>query len=191
MIRARVVQVKASGPAVSPVTSADFRAFVSMWFPDRTTPFTELVSQRPSSLADDRDPRGQQPVHVLLIEDDGAISEMYRVQLEYDGYRVSIATTGKGGFDAMGAARPDIVLLDLLLPDRSGLEIMADIKERFPNHPPVVILSNYGEPTMIERGISLGAMEYLVKSRVTPASVSEAIPGWIDQARRGQSGPRN
>jgi DNA-binding NarL/FixJ family response regulator len=82
------------------------------------------------------------------------------------------------------------VLLDLLLPDRSGLEIMADIKERFPHHPPVVILSNYGEPTMIERGISLGATEYLVKSRVTPASVSQAIPGWIDQARRGQSETR-
>ena len=116
---------------------------------------------------------------------------MYRVQLEYDGYRVTIATTGQGGFDALGASRPDIVLLDLLLPDRSGLEIMADIKERFPHHPPVVILSNYGEPTMIERGISLGAMEYLVKSRVTPASVSQAIPGWIDQARRGLSGPRH
>jgi DNA-binding response OmpR family regulator len=132
----------------------------------------------------------QEPIHVLLIEDDPAIAEMYRVQLEYDGFRVSLATTGDVGYNSMVASRPDIVLLDLLLPDRSGLEIMADVKERLPNHPPIVILSNYGEPAMIDRGLSLGALEYLVKSRVTPASVSRSIRGWIEQARRG-SEPQN
>jgi DNA-binding response OmpR family regulator len=136
-------------------------------------------------------PPAKEPFHVLLIEDDPAIAEMYRVQLEYDGHRVTIATTGAIGYTAMVTARPDIVLLDLLLPDRSGLEIMSDIKEGLPDHPPVVILSNYGEPTMIDRGISLGALEYLVKSRVTPASVSQSIPGWIEQARQGRSEPRN
>ena len=186
-----MVEVRAPRPAVLAPMSADFQASVSLWLPDRNGSLTEITSRHPSSLIQDRDPRGHQPTHVLLIEDDGAISEMYRVQLEYDGYLVSVATTGQGGFDALAASRPDIVLLDLLLPDRSGLEIMSDIKERFPHHPPVVILSNYGEPTMIERGMSLGATEYLVKSRVTPASVSQSIPGWIDQARRGQSGPRN
>jgi DNA-binding NarL/FixJ family response regulator len=68
---------------------------------------------------------------------------------------------------------------------------MADLKSRFPKHPPVVILSNYGEPTMIDKGMSLGAIEYLVKSRVTPATVSQSIPGWIEQARRGRSEPRS
>jgi CheY-like chemotaxis protein len=159
--------------------------------PDRIGLLSGIASRRDWSFSHDREPKEQEPIHVLLIEDDMAISEMYRVQLEYDGYRVSIATTGHGGFDALATSRPDIVLLDLLLPDRSGLEIMADIKERFPSHPPVVILSNYGEPTMIDRGIALGAVEYLVKSRVTPASVSQSIPGWIEQARRGQSEPRN
>jgi len=54
-----------------------------------------------------------------------------------------------------------------------------------------VILSNYGEPTMIDRGMALGALEYLVKSRVTPASVSQSIPSWIEQARRGRREPTN
>ena len=132
----------------------------------------------------------QEPIHVLLIEDDPAIAEMYRVQLEYDGYRVTVATTGEIGYTRLVASQPDIVLLDLLLPDRSGLEIMADIKEQLPAHPPVVILSNYGEPAMMDRGFSLGALEYLVKSRVTPASVSQSIRGWIEQARRGAE-PQN
>lgn len=163
----------------------------SLWLPgfgvETGDPNIGLIT----SFAGDRDSKARQAVHVLLIEDDAAIADMYRVQLEYDGYRVTVATTGENGFEALAHAQPDIVLLDLLLPDRSGLEIMADIKARFPKHPPVVILSNYGEPTMIDKGMSLGAIEYLVKSRVTPATVSQSIPGWIEQARRGRSEPHN
>ena len=132
---------------------------------------------------------GQAPaVQVLMIEDDSAIAEMYRVQLEHDGYRVTVATTGELAFATLAGSEPDLVLLDLLLPDRSGFEVLSTLNERFPNHPPVVILSNYGEPSMIDRGRSLGAVEYLVKSRVTPAEVSEQIPTWIAQRRRGGRG---
>jgi len=128
------------------------------------------------------------PAHVLMIEDDATIADMYRVQLEHDGYRVTIATTAELGFTTMTANPPDIVLLDLLLPDRSGFEVLASLNERFPSHPPVVILSNYGEPAMIDRGRSLGAVEYLVKSRVTPADISGQIPTWIGLGRRGGQG---
>lgn len=130
---------------------------------------------------------GKQPdIHVLMIEDDSSIAEMYRLQLEHDGYRVSVATTGEIAFSTLTGTTPDLVLLDLLLPDRSGFEVLSLLNERFPNHPPVVILSNYGEPSMIDRGRALGAIEYLVKSRVTPAEISEQIPGWVDVGRRGQ-----
>jgi len=132
-------------------------------------------------------PAGAEPIRVLLIEDDATIAEMYRVQLDYDGYQVTVVSTGEGGIHALEASKPDIILLDLLLPDRSGLEVMVDITQTFSDHPPVVILSNYGEPTMIERGLSLGAVEYLVKSRVTPDSVSRSIPGWI--GRDGSENP--
>lgn len=165
---------------------------VSIWFPGRGDLATGLVPGSWSSLlGSDPSARGKDPIHVLLIEDDPAIADMYRVQLEFDGFRVTVATTGEIGYTNVVSGRPDIVLLDLLLPDRSGLEIMADIKEKLPTHPPVVILSNYGEPSMIDRGYSLGALEYLVKSRVTPASVSQSIHGWIEQARRERSDPPN
>jgi two-component system, OmpR family, response regulator len=120
-----------------------------------------------------------------MIEDDQAIAEMYRVQFEHDGYRVSIATTGEVAVAALTDDPPDLVLLDLLLPDRSGFEVLATLNERLPNHPPVVILSNYGEPSMIDRGRSLGAVEYLVKSRVTPADISRQIPTWVEKGRGG------
>ena len=175
----------------SAALSAGFQSGAALWFPDRLLRQAGTELTRWTSLAGDHDPVGQRPIHVLLIEDDPAIAEMYRIQLEYDGHRVTVASTGEVGYASMVSSRPDIVLLDLLLPDRSGLEIMADIKEGFPNHPPVVILSNYGEPSMIDKGFSLGALEYLVKSRVTPASVSQSIPAWIERARQGRSEPHN
>ena len=175
----------------SATLSTRLQSRVVLWFPDRNGSFPQAVLGRDAGMAGDPGPRSREAFHVLLIEDDPAIAEMYRVQLEYDGFRVTVAATGENGFAAMATAAPDIILLDLLLPDRSGLEIMADIKARFSKHPPVVILSNYGEPTMIDRGMSLGALEYLVKSRVTPARVSQSIPGWIEQARRGRPDTRN
>lgn len=123
---------------------------------------------------------------MLVVEDDQTIADMYRVQLEYDGYTVIVVPTGQAALEALGVARPDIILLDLLLPDRGGLELMVELKEKHPNHPPVVILSNYGEPAMIERGLALGAVEYLVKSRVTPDVVSRSIPGWVERGRSGE-----
>jgi DNA-binding response OmpR family regulator len=123
-------------------------------------------------------------IHVLMIEDDSAIAEMYRMQLEHDGYEVTTATTGEVGYGHVSEDLPDVVLLDLLLPDRSGFEVLSAIHERLPGHPPVVVLSNYGEPSMMDRARTLGAVEYLVKSRVTPEDVSRLIPGWAEQGRR-------
>ncbi len=172
------------GPGDSAGLTAALLQPVSYWFPGPGSSEGRLGPVLRASFLAGRNRRGREQIHVLLIEDDPAIADMYQVQLEYDGYRVMVATTGEVGYASMLGSRPDIVLLDLLLPDRSGLEILADIKEQLPNHPPVVILSNYGEPAMMDRGISLGALEYLVKSRVTPASVSQSIRGWIEQARR-------
>lgn len=153
------------------------------WFPDPTWTWGGGLEERPfrRRVAG----RAGSPVHVLMIEDDTTIADMYRLQLEHDGYRVTVATTAGVGFKTLTSQAPDIVLLDLLLPDQSGFDVLATLRERFPKAPPVVILSNYGEPSMIDRGLSLGAIEYLVKSRVTPADVSARIPTWLERGRRG------
>jgi len=155
------------------------------WLPDLAGVRWEPGLDRGPVLSHEREAKGRQSGHVLLIEDDWTIADMYRLQLEYDGYTVTIAANAESGIQAIASGQPDIILLDLLLPDRSGFEVLVQINETFPKHPPVVILSNYGEPSMIEQGMSLGAVEYLVKSRVTPESVSRAIPDWIRQARPG------
>lgn len=157
---------------------------IGIWFPDAAWgpelgPLARALGYR-HLLA-----RPASGIHVLMIEDDPAIAEMYRVQFEHDGYRVSIATTGEVAVTTLSDDLPDVVLLDLLLPDRSGFEVLASLNERLPSHPPVVILSNYGEPSMMDRGRSLGAIEYLVKSRVTPADISRQIPTWVGHGRGG------
>ena len=168
-------------------TLVDLTPASMLWFPGHTR-FLPFGPTESGILARRHLAGGPSPAHVLMIEDDPAIADMYRVQLEHDGYRVTIATTAELGFATVADSTPDIVLLDLLLPDRSGFEVLDSLNQRFPNHPPVVILSNYGEPSMIDRGRSLGAVEYLVKSRVTPADISGQIPTWIELGRRGGQG---
>lgn len=159
----------------------------AFWFPgqDGVNAFVPFVPSLPRWRLE---PGKGAATYVLLIEDDPSIADMYRVQLEHDGYRVGVAATAEVALTTLSEESPDIVLLDLLLPDRSGFEMLAALNERFPNHPPVVILSNYGEPSMIDRGRSLGAVEYLVKSRVTPSEISAQIPAWIAHGRRGRQG---
>ena len=157
-----------------------------MWFPDHRRA-KGAVAPGAGTLSFRLKDRQRPDIHVLMIEDDRAIADMYRLQFEHDGYHVSVATTGELAFSTLSGSAPDLVLLDLLLPDRSGFEVLAALNERFPHHPPVVILSNYGEPSMVDRGLALGAIDYLVKSRVTPAQISEQIPAWVERGRgRGQ-----
>jgi DNA-binding response OmpR family regulator len=117
---------------------------------------------------------------VLIVEDDAAIAQMYRIQLEADGYRVLVAATADDAVAAIDRCQPDLVLLDVLLPGQDGFAVLEHLGHAADPAPPVVILSNYGEPAMIDRGLALGAVDYFVKSSVTPDVVSRSIPGWLE-----------
>lgn len=161
----------------------DPRPHGPQWFPDYSG-YTRVPAPVAVRFSPGTKSSGAGPIHILMVEDDPSIAEMYRFQFEHDGYQVTVATTGDVAFSTLSGSEPDVVLLDLLLPDRSGFEVLSTLNERFPNHPPVVILSNYGEPSMMDRGRALGAVEYLVKSRVTPADIAAQIPAWVELGRR-------
>jgi DNA-binding response OmpR family regulator len=108
-------------------------------------------------------------VKVLVIEDDADIAEMYRVRLTADGYDVVVASDGEEGVSLAKNEAPDFIYLDLRLPKLDGFEVL----ERLRAMPttaqiPVIILSNYGDPELRERGLRLGALEFLVKADVSP-----------------------
>ncbi len=121
-------------------------------------------------------------VDVLLIEDDPAALEMYRMKLEMDGYRVNIAMDGEEGLARAVELRPDIIFLDVRLPKKDGFEVLRELRENTDTKDiPVVILSNYGEKELVERGLTLGAMEFLIKAQTTPTSLSEGINEWLKE----------
>ena len=113
---------------------------------------------------------------VFVVEDDAFIANLYEAHLKGEGYQARSANTGEQGLKEMAASRPDLVLLDLVLPDISGYEVLAKMRE-IPGlaDVPVVFFSNKGEPEDIERGLALGATDYLVKSTTSPKQVMAKI----------------
>ncbi|HEV3234931.1 MAG TPA: response regulator [Candidatus Dormibacteraeota bacterium] len=119
-------------------------------------------------------------LRILMVEDDPALSMMYRVRLEAAGYTVALATDGEEGLRQITeGAGFDLVFLDVGLPGIDGLAVLESIRNSTQSETvPVVILSNYNEPPMRQRGLSLGALAYLVKSEITPSWLVARIPGW-------------
>ncbi len=121
-------------------------------------------------------------VHVLFVEDDPSVAQMYKLKLELDGYQVHVAADGEAALTMATEAPPDIIFLDIRLPKLDGLAVLEALRsnERT-KHVPVVILSNYGERELVERGLKLGALEYLIKSQTTPANLSRGVEGWLKE----------
>jgi DNA-binding response OmpR family regulator len=121
-------------------------------------------------------------VKVLFIEDDPAVAEMYKLKLELDGYTVTVARDGEEGLRMASQSPPEIIFLDTRLPKMDGFAVLERLRsaERT-KEIPVIILSNYGERELVDRGLKLGALEYLIKSQTTPANLSRGVEGWLKE----------
>ena len=120
-------------------------------------------------------------IKVLLIEDDEAAAEMYRLRMTADGYTVIIARDGQEGLALAESEQPDLVYLDLRLPKMDGLEVLKRLRETAATAAvPVVILTNHGELELRERGLELGALEFLIKADTTPAYLSQGVERWTE-----------
>ena len=113
---------------------------------------------------------------VLVIEDDKFLRELIVRKLMKEGYDTDIAVDGEEGIKKIKEAKPDLVLLDLILPGIDGFEVLAR-KRKDPeiSEIPVIILSNLGQKDEIERGFNLGAIDYLIKAHFTPREIIDKI----------------
>ena len=101
---------------------------------------------------------------ILVVEDEEDIRELLKYNLEKEGYQVFGAATGEEALQAVRRRRPDLILLDLMLPDIDGLEVCRRIKsEPQARHLPIVMLTAKGEETDIVTGLELGADDYVTK----------------------------
>src|SRR5215813_6191223 len=96
---------------------------------------------------------------VLLVEDDTAVAEMYRIKLRAEGHHVTIATDGLVGLRLALERPPQLLLLDIRMPGCDGLELLARLRQDAAGAKvPVILLSNYSELEMIERGRAMGVL---------------------------------
>lgn len=113
---------------------------------------------------------------ILIIEDDRYISKMYQLKLSLEGYEVVVAENGKQGVDKVKEFAPDIILLDILMPELDGFQVLNIVKgEDESKKIPVLIMSNLGQEDHIQKGMEMGAIGYIVKSQFTPSKVVEKI----------------
>jgi DNA-binding response OmpR family regulator len=117
---------------------------------------------------------------ILIIEDDRFLRELIARKLKNEGYEVLEAVDGEEGLKRIKEEKPDLILLDLILPGIDGFEVLAKAKEDPDTAQiPVIILSNLGQREEIERGLKLGAIDYLIKAHFTPGEIIEKIKNII------------
>lgn len=119
-------------------------------------------------------------VYLLLVEDDVNVAKPYRMLLESRGYTVRYAADGVEGLEAARRERPDLLLVDVMMPRMNGISLLQALREDANLRTiPAVMLSNYHEPRMVERAMALGAVEYIVKAQLQPEKLIFAIPHWL------------
>lgn len=113
---------------------------------------------------------------IVLVEDDTFLAGMYVSKLTFENFDVRLATDGKEGLKLIQEERPDVVLLDLILPKLSGFDILRTVKQdRATRGIPVLLLTNLGSRADVERGLALGAADYIIKAHFLPSEVIEKI----------------
>lgn len=100
--------------------------------------------------------------HLLIVEDDDGLREGLRRNFEFEGYRVSTASDGVAGLDAALSLKPDLVILDIMLPRMNGFELLRRIRDS-DCHPAVLILTVRRSEADRAKGLEMGADDYLVK----------------------------
>ncbi|MDP3015430.1 MAG: response regulator [bacterium] len=115
---------------------------------------------------------------ILLVEDDPFLSSLLKNRLEKEGLEISLARDGEEALDLLKTIKPALILLDIILPKKSGFEVMEEIK----NNPqlisaeiPIIIISNLGQPEDVQKGQELGAIEYFVKAETSIEDLVMAV----------------
>ncbi len=115
-------------------------------------------------------------VKVAIIEDDIAIVQMYRTKFETEGYEVATAPDGTSGLELIATFAPDIILLDLMMPNMNGLDMLKQLRSQANGRDAkVVVLTNMGDTETATKVYKMAANDYIVKAEMTPKQVAERV----------------
>lgn len=122
------------------------------------------------------------PKHVLLVDDDVALTMMLEEMLKDEGLVVTVAHNGRDGFAAATEKRPDLILLDMMMPGESGLSVLARLrKDDWGKTARVVLLTNVNEPEALENAKDVGAEAYLVKANNELSDITAQVQSLLRQ----------
>lgn len=122
--------------------------------------------------------------HILIVEDEAGFRRTYSDLFKHFGHEVSEAENGDRGLEAALTKRPDLILLDLVMPGMSGYELLAKLKQdAATENIPVIIFSVLGEHSDIQRALDLGANDYIVKGFYSPTEVLGKIGKFLAKAQ--------
>ncbi len=114
---------------------------------------------------------------ILIIEDETILVDVLSKKMEQEGYTVFSAQDGEQGLAEFEKVSPDLVLLDIVMPKMNGYEVLDALQQKYGKSkmPPVIIISNSGQPVEIDKALNLGARDYIVKAQFTPEEVMNKV----------------
>lgn len=122
---------------------------------------------------------------VLIVEDDQFLRNLCVRKLEKEEFNVIYAVDGEDGLKKIQEEKPDLVLLDILLPGLNGFDVVSAVK----NNPevadiPIILLSNLGDKSDVDKGLGLGANDYLIKAHFTPGEIVDKVREWLEKIKK-------
>lgn len=116
------------------------------------------------------------PKKILILEDEEILLDLLRRKLTKEGYEVLAVQNGEDGLEVMKKKKPDLVLLDIIMPGKNGFEVMEAMqKDEELNKIPIIIISNSGQPVELDKAKKLGVKDWLVKTEFDPREVLEKV----------------
>lgn len=113
---------------------------------------------------------------ILIIEDEEIILNLLQKKLAQEGYEVSTASNGYEGLEKIKKEKPDLILLDIIMPKMGGFEVLEEMrKDNDLKNIPVIVVSNSGQPVELDRAQELGAKDWLIKTEFDPQEVVEKV----------------
>lgn len=110
-------------------------------------------------------------INLLIVEDDMFLADIYLTKFREAGFQVELAQDGKEGLQKAQALHPDVILLDIVMPNMDGFEVLQKLRSDVAVKSCIILLTNLGQKTDQERGMQLGADDYLIKAHYTPTEV--------------------
>ncbi|MDP4008582.1 MAG: response regulator [Candidatus Peregrinibacteria bacterium] len=123
-------------------------------------------------------------IKIFIAEDDKFLSKIYRTRLEQEDYTIIAANNGIDAVEKIIAEQPDLILLDLLIPQKNGFDVLEELKANSTTQNiPVIILSNLGQESDVEKGMKLGAIDFLIKANFSIDEVTGKIKEHLKETK--------